>query len=62
MVTAKALLALADGAPVRATARSLGVHQDTVRNWAQPVRADRGSGCGVVAPGRGRKRQITAHH
>ena len=60
VVTAKALLALADGASVRATARSLGVHQDTVRNWRNRFAQTGVAGVGVVAPGRGRKRRITA--
>ena len=60
VVTAKGLLALADGASVRATARSLGVHQDTVRNWRNRFAETGAAGVGVVAPGRGRKRQITA--
>ena len=55
VVTAKALLALADGASVRATARSLGVHQDTVRNWRDRFAETGVAGVGVVAPGRGRK-------
>ena len=60
VVTAGALLALADGASVRATARSLGVHQDTVRNWRNRFAQTGVAGVGVVAPGRGRKRQVTA--
>ena len=33
VVTAKTLLALADGASVRATAKALGSHEDTVQRW-----------------------------
>ena len=60
VATAGALLVLADGASVRATARSLGVHQDTVRNWRDRFAQTGVAGVGVVAPGRGRKRQVTA--
>ena len=60
VVTAKALLALADGASVRATAKALGSHEDTVRRWRDRFAQTGVAGVGVVAPGRGRKRQITA--
>ena len=33
VVQAKALLALADGASIRSTAKAIGSHQDTVARW-----------------------------
>ena len=60
VVTAKALLALADGASPRVVAESLGVHQETVRRWRARFALTGAAGVGVVAPGRGRKRRITA--
>ena len=59
-MAAKGLLALADGASVRATARALGSHQDTVRRWRDRFIESGAAGVGVVAPGRGRKPQIPA--
>lgn len=60
VVQAKALLALADGASVRSTARSIGSHPDTVTRWRDRFVADGVAGIGAIAPGRGRKPQITA--
>ncbi len=60
MAPARALLALADGASVRATARALGSHQDTVRRWRDRFAVSGVAGIGAVAPGRGRKPQIPA--
>ncbi len=58
VVQAKALLALADGASVRATARSIGSHQDTVARWRDRFFAQGVDGIGVIAAGRGRKPEI----
>ena len=58
VVQAKALLALADGASVRATARSIGSHQDTVARWRVRFFARGVDGIGVIAAGRGRKPEI----
>ncbi len=58
VVQAKALLALADGASVRATARSIGSHQDTVARWRDRFFAQGVDGIGVIAAGRGRKPAI----
>jgi transposase len=58
VVAAKALLALADGASVRATARSIGSHQDTVARWRGRFLDGGVAGIGVIAPGRGRKPEI----
>lgn len=58
VVQAKALLALADGASVRSTARAIGSHPDTVTRWRDRL-ADSGvEGVGVIALGRGRKPEI----
>jgi len=58
VVQAKALLALVDGASVRATARSIGSHQDTVARWRDRFLARGVDGIGVIAAGRGRKPEI----
>jgi transposase len=58
VVQAKALLALADGASVRSTAKALGSHPDTVTRWRDRLRRDGVAGVGVIAPGRGRKPAI----
>ena len=53
MVTAEALLALADGAsvqPVR-TVKALGSHEDTVRRWRNRFAESRVAGWGVAGPG-----------
>jgi transposase len=55
VVQARALLALADGASVRSTARAIGSHQDTVTRWRDRFVAEGVAGIGVIAPGRGRK-------
>jgi transposase len=58
VVQAKALLALVDGASVRATARSIGSHQDTVARWRDRFFEQGVDGIGVIAAGRGRKPAI----
>lgn len=58
VVQANALLALADGASVRSTARSIGAHQDTVARWRDRFFEQGVDGIGVIAPGRGRKPEI----
>jgi transposase len=58
VVQAKALLALADGASVRSTARAIGSHQDTVTRWRDRFLEAGVDGVGVIAPGRGRKPEI----
>ena len=58
VVQANALLALADGASVRATARSIGAHQDTVARWRDRFLEHGVDGIGMIAPGRGRKPEI----
>ena len=59
VMAAKGLLALADGASVRSTAKALGTSDGTVRLWRTRFAEAGVAGVGVVAPGRGRKRQIT---
>jgi len=58
VVQARALLALADGASVRSTARSIGSHPDTVTRWRDRFLAEGVAGIGVIASGRGRKPEI----
>src|SRR5215211_1953517 len=58
VVQAKALLALADGASVRSTARAIGSHPDTVTRWRDRFVAEGVDGIGMIAPGRGRKPEI----
>ncbi|MCP4380991.1 MAG: transposase, partial [Hyphomicrobiales bacterium] len=48
-------LALADGVSIRATARAVGSHQDTVAQWRDRFVETGVEGIGVIAPGRGRK-------
>ena len=60
VVSAGALLALADGASVRSVARALGSHQDTVWRWRDRFLESGPAGVGAVAPGRGRKPGISA--
>ena len=60
VVRAGALLALADGASVRSVARDLGSHQDSVRRWRDRFLESGPAGVGAVAPGRGRKPEISA--
>jgi transposase len=55
VVQAKALLALADGASIRSTAKAIGSHQDTVTRWRDRLAEVGVEGVGVIAPGRGRK-------
>ncbi|MCP4383859.1 MAG: helix-turn-helix domain-containing protein, partial [Hyphomicrobiales bacterium] len=54
VVAARALLALADGVSIRATARAVGSHQDTVAQWRDRFVETGVEGIGVIAPGRGR--------
>lgn len=58
VVQARALLALADGASVRGTARSIGSHPDTVTRWRDRFLEAGVDGIGVIAPGRGCKPSI----
>jgi hypothetical protein len=58
VVAATALLALADGVSVRATARAVGSHQDTVARWRDRFLAAGVEGIGVIAAGRGRRPEI----
>jgi transposase len=58
VVAARALLALADGVSIRATARSVGSHQDTVARWRDRFVEAGVDGIGVIAPGRGRRPEI----
>ena len=60
VVQAKALLALADGASIRSTAKAIGSHQDTVARWRDRLAEQGVEGVGVIAPGRGRKPEIPA--
>ena len=60
VVAAKGLLALADGASVRSVAQALGTSDATVRLWRTRFAEAGTAGVGAVAPGRGRKRRITA--
>ena len=58
VVQANALLALAEGASIRSTARSIGSHQDTVARWRDRFVEHGVEGIGMIAPGRGRKPEI----
>ena len=58
VVQAKALLALADGRSVRATAKEFGTYPNTVAAWRDRFVEAGVSGVGVIAPGRGRKPEI----
>lgn len=60
VVQAKALLALADGVSVRATAKAVGSYPNTVSRWRDRYRTDGVAGVGVIAPGRGRKRIVSS--
>jgi len=60
VVQARALSALADGASIRSTAKSIGSHQDTVTRWRDRLLEVGIDGIGVIAPGRGRKPEISA--
>ena len=52
---AKVILALADGASIRSTAREFGLTAVTVTDWRNVFLAKGVDGLGVIAPGRGRK-------
>ena len=58
VVQAKALLALADGRSVRATAKEFGTYPNSVAAWRDRFVEAGVSGVGVIAPGRGRKPEI----
>ena len=55
---AKVILALAGGAPIRATAGDFGVATGTVTAWRDLFIAKGVDGLGVIGPGRGRKPMI----
>ena len=52
------ILALADGASIRSTAREFGITAVTVTDWRNVFVAKGVDGLGVIAPGRGRKPMI----
>ena len=56
---AKVILALADGASIRSTAREFAVTAVTVTDWRNLFLAKGIAGLGVIAPGRGRKPLIS---
>jgi len=58
VVQARALLALADGRSVRATAKEFGTYPNTVAAWRDRFVEAGVAGVGVIAPGRGRKPEI----
>src|SRR3974390_2945510 len=58
VMQARALLALADGWSVRATAASLGSYPNTVSRWRDRYLAGGVGAGGGIAPGRGRKPEI----
>ncbi len=58
VVQAKALLALADGASVRSTAKEFRTYPNTVAGWRDRFVEAGVDGVGVIAPGRGRKPEI----
>ena len=58
VVQAKALLALADGRSVRATAKELRTYPNTVTAWRDRFIEIGVEGVGAIAPGRGRKPEI----
>lgn len=60
VVQATALLGLADGASLRSTARLLRTYPNTVAAWRDRFIEAGVAGVGVIAPGRGRKREIPA--
>jgi transposase len=60
VVQAKALLALADGASVRSTAKEFRTYPNTVAGWRDRFVEAGVDGVGVIAPGRGRKPEIPA--
>ena len=59
VVQATALLELADGRSVRSTARLLRTYPNTVAAWRDRFIEVGVDGVGVIAPGRGRKREIS---
>lgn len=59
VVTARALLAAADGRANTAIGRELGVSPTTVASWRDRFAEDGLAGLGVVRPGRGRKPSIS---
>ena len=59
VVQAKALLALADGASVRSTAKEFRTYPNTVAAWRDRFLEAGVAGVGVIAPGRGRKPEIS---
>ena len=60
VVQARALLALADGRSVRATAKDFATVPNTVTRWRDRYVTDGVAGVGVIAPGRGRKSWLPA--
>jgi transposase len=58
VVQAKALLALADGASVRSTAKDLDSWPNTVTRWRDRYLAGGVAAVGAIAAGRGRRRRI----
>lgn len=58
VMAATALLALADGASVRSTAKVLRTYPNTVAAWRDRFLETGVDGIGVIAPGRGRKPEI----
>jgi transposase len=60
VVQAKALLDLADGASVSATARRNGTWPKAVRRWRAKYQRGGVEAVGTIAPGRGRKRRVEA--
>jgi transposase/transposase-like protein len=60
VVQAKALLDLADGASVSATARRYGTWPKAVRRWRAKYRQGGVEAVGTIAAGRGRKRRVEA--
>jgi transposase len=60
VVQAQALLALADGASVRSTAKEFRTYPNTIAAWRDRFVEAGVDGVGVIAPGRGRKPEIPA--
>lgn len=60
VVQARALLALADGASVRSTAKEFRTYPNTVAGWRDRFVEAGVDAVGVIAPGRGRKPEIPA--
>jgi len=55
VIQARALLMLADGVSIRATARELGTWPKTVMRWRDKFKAGGAGSVGTIGPGRGRK-------